>query len=153
MEDTRVSQIITIAGVLGGLYVLVKAVQGVQAAGAAAGSALAKAGSAAANIATDVTTPVAAPIGTAAALLYQAWNWATSANIQDTGSVILPDGTKLPLSSLHVAFNDQYQVGTFPYQSLTYVIVQNPDPNGVNYDQNGNYHAVTWNQFVSSLGS
>lgn len=152
MQDTRVNQLIAVGAVAGGLYLLYKAVQGLQVAGAAAGSALAKAGGAAANLATTVTSPIAAPIGTAAALLYQGWQWATNANIQDTGSVILPDGTTLPLTGLHVTFNDQYGVGTFPYNSLTYVIATNPDPNGVNYDQNGNYHAISWTQYAAALG-
>lgn len=67
------------------------------------------------------------------------WLYGSTATVP-TGNVILPDGTKLPLSQLHVTFDDTNNVGSFVYQGYGYIIPPNPS-GGPAYDQNGDYHA------------
>lgn len=68
-------------------------------------------------------------------------NWIEgSYNVVPTGTVILPNGQRVPVSQLHVSWDSANNVASFVYQGYGYII-----PAGANggpaYDQNGDYHA------------
>jgi hypothetical protein len=151
-EGVKGEQILMVGVVAGGLYLLYQVIQGLKNVGSAAASAAGKVGSAVASAAETAATPIAAPIGYAAAALWKTWEWATSANIAPSGNVIMPDGSAIPVSQLALSFDDTYNVAKFAYQGRAYVIPQNPT-GGPAYDQNGDYHAVSWDTFAASLGS
>ena len=68
-------------------------------------------------------------------------NWLYgSYTVVPTGNVILPNGLKVPLAQVHVAFDDSDNVGRFTYQGTNYTIAPNPS-GGPAYDTNGDYHA------------
>lgn len=152
-KKIQTEQILMLGAVAGGLYLLYQAVQGLKDVGGAAASAAAKVGKATVDVAKTVLSPVSTPAGWIAAEIWKTWNWATSGDVIPTGAVVLPTGTKVATSDLNMTFNDQYNVAVFSYKGVTYVIAPNPDPNGVAYDNNGDYHAIAWNTFAASLTS
>ena len=86
----------------------------------------------------DATKPVSDAIGNA---IVNVTNWLYgSYDVVPTGNVILPNGTKVPLSQLHVTFDAANNVGSFVYQGFGYIIRPNPS-GGPAYDTNGDYHA------------
>ncbi len=63
-----------------------------------------------------------------------------SYNVIPTGNVLLPNGSKVPLSQLQVTWDQANNVASFVYQGYGYIIP--PGSNGgPAYDQNGDYHA------------
>jgi len=66
--------------------------------------------------------------------------WYGSPDVVPTGNVILPNGTKVPLSKVHVTWDTNVGVASFVYNGYGYIIRANPD-GGPAYDQNGDYHA------------
>lgn len=63
-----------------------------------------------------------------------------SYNVSPTGNVILPNGSKIPLSSVAVTWDQANNVASFVYQGFGYIIA--PGANGAPaYDANGDYHA------------
>lgn len=135
-----------------GLYVVYQLVQGVKAVGSGVASAAGAAGKAVVGAAQDVAQPISSAIADTIVAAWKTWDWATGANMVPSGNVVMPDGTVIPLGQLGVvSYNNQYNLAQFSYGGLAYVIPQNP--NGPSYDTNGNYHAVSWNTYVASLGS
>jgi hypothetical protein len=66
--------------------------------------------------------------------------WYGTFDMVPTGNVILPNGTKVPMSKLHVTWDQDVGVASFVYNGFGYIIRPNPD-GGAGYDQNGDYHA------------
>ncbi len=64
-----------------------------------------------------------------------------SYNIQPTGNVILPNGSKVRIADVqNMMWDAANNVASFVYQGYGYIIP--PDPaGGPAYDQNGDYHA------------
>jgi hypothetical protein len=82
---------------------------------------------------------------TASSAIANTWvgitNWYYgSSDIVPTGNVILPNGTKVPVSKLHVTWDSDVGVASFTYNGYGYIIRPNPN-GGAAYDQNGDYHA------------
>jgi hypothetical protein len=69
-------------------------------------------------------------------------NWAYgSVSTIPTGNVILPNGTKVPISKVqNMRWDSAVGVASFVYNGYGYIIPPNPS-GGAAYDQNGDYHA------------
>lgn len=95
-------------------------------------------GSQVAKAASDATAAVA---GAIANPIVSLTNWYYgSVDTIPTGNVILPNGTKVPTSKLHITWDSAVGVASFVYNGYGYIIPPNPD-GGAAYDQNGDYHA------------
>lgn len=70
----------------------------------------------------------------------KAWVWATSSSVVPTGTVILPNGQRVPTANLHITWDRDVGVASFVYNGYGYIIPPNPS-GGPAYDTNGDYHA------------
>jgi hypothetical protein len=69
-------------------------------------------------------------------------NWVYgSPSVIPSGNVILPDGTKVPISQVqNMSWDSTNNVASFTYNGYGYIIMPNPS-GGPAYDVNGDYHA------------